>query len=325
MIQGIHPRTLFAERLRTTLTLADTQGEGRTDIITPNIGRRQADKPTELICRFDLSGTIVFVNSEFASFYQCETDGLLGQRADDLEPGTLQRELIEALARTAGLSIDNPVDTREVRVTDSHGRRRWIRWTERVLFDQDQGSGLEPAGFEQTGKDITLERMAEEDAAYQAAFDPLTGVLNRQSFWHNTERALKRAAAGYSPVGVLIADISRVVDVATREAVLDVGLAAGDRIREEVAERILATFRSTDSVGRIDQDRFAVLCPDLLGPDVANALVQRLEYVVGGPMVGLEHLQVRANCGWVVSNGEHEVSAILTELEAQVSSEVPAP
>ncbi len=219
-----------------------------------------------------------------------------------------------SIGRMEELSPDAPLATHEAQLSDAHGRQRWVRWTERLLHDQSRAV----SGYELLGTDVTLERMAEEDAAYQAAFDPLTGVLNDRSFEHNAQRALKRAAGGRAPVGVLIADISRVVDVATRQVVPDMAVAAADRIREEVAERIVGTFRSTDSVGRIGQDRFAVLCPDLLGPDVANALVQRLEYVVGGPMVGLEHLQVRAACGWVVSNGEHEVSEILAELASQV-------
>ena len=255
------------------------------------------------------------VSPAFAAFYQCTEADLLSCGLDDLGPGALHRDIEEARDCARLLSIDNPVSSREIQGQDHRGRRYWIRWTQRVLLSPEGWL----RGFELSGRDITRERMAEEDAAYQASCDPLTGVLNRQAFTHRAEEGIADAAMRQVPLGLLVADISSIVDMVSAT-----GADSGNRIREEVAERIVATFRSSDSVGRIDNDRFAVLCPDLRGGGAVRTLVKRLEYIVGEPMVGLKNIRVKTDCAWVMTRGDDTIAELLEQLESQLSGN-PAP
>ncbi len=294
---------------------ADTPPDRRIVAISTDNARRRADKAPDLICSFDLTDTIVSASAAFAAFYQCNESDLVGCGLDDLGPGALHRDIKEARDCARLLSNDNPVSSREIQGLDHRGRRYWIRWTQRVLLSEEGWL----RGFELSGRDITRERMAEEEAAYQASCDPLTGVLNRQAFTHKAEEGIADAALRQVPLGLLVADISSIV-----EMVSATGSGSSNRIREEVAERIVATFRSTDSVGRIDNDRFAVLCPDLRGGGAVRTLVKRLEYIVGEPMVGLKNIRVQTDCAWVMTRGDDTIAELLDQLETQLSGK-PAP
>lgn len=283
--------------------------------INTHNARRQADKPLELTCSFDLTDTIESVSPGFAAFYQCKASDLTGCGLDDLGPGDLHRDISESIQRARLLSSDNPVSSREIEGLDHWGRRYWVNWTERVLLS-DEGW---MRGFELSGRDVTRERMAEEDAAYQASCDPLTGVLNHQAFIHRAEEGIRDAGVRQIPLGILVADISGVVDLVAAG-----GSGSANRVREEVAERIVATFRATDAVGRIDTDRFAVLCPDLRGGRAVRSLVQRLEYIVGEPMIGLKSLRVRTDCAWVLTHGDDTVDGLFEQLESHLASRTPS-
>lgn len=278
--------------------------EQRNAAITTDLERRQADQTRKLHCHFDLASTIVSVSTEFAAFFQCEPTDLVGCQVTDLGPGTLRREITGAIERAENLSLDNPVTTRESHGLDHWGRSHWIEWTERLIFDEKRRR----RGFELSGRDVTAEHMAAETAAYEASFDPLTGALNIESFRFAVGQALQQARIRQFPVGILLADISTISGSDGSHA------KPTDRIREEVAERIVATFRSTDAVARIGADQFAVLCPDLHGGQAIRALLQRLEYIVGEPMIGLDALRVQTRCAWVVSDGYEEVDALMQEL-----------
>lgn len=294
---------------------ADT-GEDPTKALPPMLTDRRKPEPLpELTCRFDLADTIVAVSPAYAAYYQCEPDDLIGCRLEDLGPGSLRRDVSSALERSRHLSFDSPVQSREGESSDHWGRPQWVRWTELAVFDDNKRS----RGFELSGRDITQERLAAQDVEYQASFDPSTGVLNNKAFWARTQQAAQQSRLRGNHFGVLVADIATVVNLADKAQA-----GSSDRIREEVAERIKSTFRSTDFVGRIADERFAILCPDLGDEQVIGALVQRLEYVVGEPMVGLENIRVRTSCAWVLANGHDSTAALLQDLDAQLVSSEPS-
>ena len=61
------------------------------------------------------------------------------------------------------------------------GKHIWISWTNRLVYDE---SG-EPVELQSVGFDISKRKKLEEELRFLASVDPLTGALNRQSFFRN--------------------------------------------------------------------------------------------------------------------------------------------
>jgi diguanylate cyclase (GGDEF)-like protein len=121
------------------------------------------------------------------------------------------------------------------------------------------------------------EHVRSRRAQQGALTDPLTGLPNRQAFEQRLDREWKRAQRYGRPLGLLLIDLDdfkRIND--TR------GHAEGDRVLEQVAERIGTSVRETDLAARLSGDEFVVLCPEanrLALERLARSLQGRLEEV----------------------------------------------
>jgi diguanylate cyclase len=123
--------------------------------------------------------------------------------------------------------------------------------------------------------DRTLEQLS-----FQTLHDDLTGLANRALFADRVEQASARFARSTSTFAVLALDLDDF------KAVNDAfGHAAGDALLSEVAGRLAATVRSSDTVARLGGDEFAILVEDLDTPTVAINAAQRVIAAVGAPML----------------------------------------
>jgi diguanylate cyclase (GGDEF)-like protein len=136
---------------------------------------------------------------------------------------------------------------------------------------------MEDGGWVATHEDITERQRAEAEIAFLARHDVLTGLPNRSVLQEYIERALPEAARG-ARFAVLFLDLDRF------KAVNDtLGHGAGDVLLKQVAERLRATVRQTDTIARFGGDEFVVLQPLVELPDGAMRLAQRIIEVVGEP------------------------------------------
>ena len=128
------------------------------------------------------------------------------------------------------------------------------------------------------------ERQATMDAAARieqiAYHDSLTGLPNRQLFLNQLEMALHHARRAGTMCAVLFLDLDRFKVVND-----SLGHAAGDVVLKTVAERIRATIRAEDSVTRLGGDEFAVLGSEILVPDDALLLAERITTALKHPIV----------------------------------------
>jgi diguanylate cyclase (GGDEF)-like protein len=132
-------------------------------------------------------------------------------------------------------------------------------------------------GWVATHEDITERQRAEAEIAFLARHDVLTGLPNRSVFHQFIERALPEAARG-AHFAVLFLDLDRF------KAVNDtLGHRAGDLLLQQVAGRLRASVRQTDTVARFGGDEFVILQPLLEVADGAMRLAQRIIEVVGEP------------------------------------------
>ncbi|WP_158240828.1 GGDEF domain-containing protein [Telmatospirillum siberiense] len=87
-----------------------------------------------------------------------------------------------------------------------------------------------------------------------AVYDSLTGLLNRNCFIENLDKAIALAERDGSPLGVLFMDLDGFKEVNDR-----FGHQVGDELLIEVGKRLLFLTRSADSAARFGGDEFVLL------------------------------------------------------------------
>ena len=94
------------------------------------------------------------------------------------------------------------------------------------------------------------------DLKAEASTDPLTGLMNRRTFFPLADKILKRAAVEGAPVSLIMVDIDHFKDVND-----EYGHQAGDHVLKEVSRIICSQIRGNDTVVRYGGEEFVILLP----------------------------------------------------------------
>src|SRR4051794_17331320 len=114
--------------------------------------------------------------------------------------------------------------------------------------------------------------------AHERQHDALTGLPNRALFIETTEQALDALSRRGGHLAALFIDLDRFKPINDR-----FGHAVGDALLVAVADRLRASVRSGDTVGRLGGDEFLVLCTDLDGADEAARIAGRIQDAIARP------------------------------------------
>ncbi len=172
------------------------------------------------------------------------------------------------------------------------GTRRYFSDSADPVFD-DTGKFT---GYRGVGRDITVQKQAEERVQHRATHDTLTGLPNRAMFSALLEQALLSAKRYERKLAVLFIDLDGFKSVNDL-----LGHAAGDSLLKQMAARFRGAVRASDVVIRLGGDEFVVLVQELLDRDGVSAAAQKLLGAAALPvqMAGRE-LQVSASIGIAV-------------------------
>jgi diguanylate cyclase (GGDEF)-like protein/PAS domain S-box-containing protein len=154
---------------------------------------------------------------------------------------------------------ESPVLTRD-------GERRMVAWRHTVLRD---GEGRVTATMS-SGVDLTERRAAEEQIAYLAYHDPLTGLPNRALLQEHLELALARTRRQGKAIALLYLDLDGFKLVND-----SLGHPAGDELLCHVTMRLAERRRTMDLLARQGGDEFLLLLSDLDRED-AEATARRV-------------------------------------------------
>ena len=145
----------------------------------------------------------------------------------------------------------------------------------------------------QAGQVLTRLR-AQEQLAYAALHDQLTGLANRASIRHSLTIALPSALRTERPLTVMFLDLDGFKTVNDK-----LGHHVGDAILQQVATRLNASIRAGDLVGRYGGDEFVVICAETAG-DEAEIVAARIREQVRLGFVEAQGFVISASVGIAV-------------------------
>ena len=172
------------------------------------------------------------------------------------------------------------------------GTRRYFSDNADPVFD-DTGQFT---GYRGVGRDITVQKLAEERVEHRATHDSLTGLPNRAMFSALLDQALRSAKRYERKLAVLFIDLDGFKSVNDL-----LGHEAGDGLLKQMAARFRDAVRASDVVIRLGGDEFVVLAQELLGRDGVCAVAQKVLCAAALPVqVAEQECQISASIGIAV-------------------------
>jgi len=132
----------------------------------------------------------------------------------------------------------------------------------------------EPIGFQGIIRDVTDRKRSEQELAYMAYHDPLTGLYNRKAFMEKLTDTLREAKRYENRRAILYLDLDsfkKVNDMYGHEI--------GDKLLIEVAGRLKEILRDSDFISRLGGDEFTIILTNsqyLLAERVAERIIEHL-------------------------------------------------
>lgn len=158
----------------------------------------------------------------------------------------------------------------------------------------------------QLEKVLAQRHALQNELAYRATHDELTGLANRREFTEQLDRALQEHPGGGTTV--LFLDLDRF------KAVNDsLGHGAGDILLIVVADRLRDVLRTEDTLARLGGDEFAVLLGEpTLDSENVDTVTNRLSVAVDIPirLHGLD-VKVGVSIGRATAGADHSLERLL--------------
>jgi diguanylate cyclase (GGDEF)-like protein len=111
----------------------------------------------------------------------------------------------------------------------------------------------------------------EEELAFLATHDPLTGLPNRTLILDRAEQMLARATRNKAPVAALFIDLDNFKSINDT-----LGHSVGDELLQAVAARLDAVVRGADALGRLGGDEFVVIVEEVAVATDSELVAERV-------------------------------------------------
>ncbi len=161
----------------------------------------------------------------------------------------------------------------ECRLKHKDGNYRWVH----ARF-MSVGKSHETRRILVTHLDVTERNLRTEELRHSAHHDALTSLPNRAMIYSYIQELLAKTARTGGEFGLLFVDLDRFKPINDRY-----GHAMGDLVLKTVSERLAASVRADDFVGRLAGDEFIIVLPDLSSREAAASVAQHTLNIMGQP------------------------------------------
>ena len=191
---------------------------------------------------------------------------VIGRNVTGVFPGVSKMGLLEALRRVwqSGAAEQFPVSF--------YQDDRVSGWYENYIFKLRCGEIV-------VIYDDVTERKREEDRThYLAHYDALTHLPNRTLITDRIRQALAKAKRDKTRLALMFVDLDRFKPVND-----ELGHGVGDLLLQEVAKRLQACMRESDTAARLGGDEFIVLLPAIEAEQDAMLVAEKIRHALCQP------------------------------------------
>ena len=149
-------------------------------------------------------------------------------------------------------------------------------------------------------------------ALHFANHDELTGLANRSLLVDRLKQAMAQSDRQHNQVALLFIDLDKFKSVNDR-----LGHAAGDKLLQQVAERLAACIRYGDTACRYGGDEFVIMLPEINGQENAAAVTEKIRARLAAPYVLNDNVvAITASIGVAVYRaGEQNYSDLIKQAD----------
>lgn len=241
------------------------------------------DNSPVLVSIRDLQGRFVVANKSFCSTFGMSEGEVIGKFTQQIFAAELVDEIRELDMAT--LRSDGTTQREESVPVKSGGFRTYLT----IRFPVSYLDTAEPFGICSFSIDITEQKSAEEKALFAARHDQLTNLPNRGLVYDIGAHLIETSKRKQSRVAVLFFDLDRFKPINDTY-----GHRVGDAVLRQVADRLRASVRSSDVIGRIGGDEFVAILFDVQSNDAAAHAASHLLSTLSRPYQ-VEELALRTS------------------------------
>ncbi len=177
-----------------------------------------------------------------------------------------------------------------------------------------------PAGIVQNYtvliSDITQQKEAEQQLFRMAHYDILTGLPNRRLFYDRLDQAMMSVDRDEERIAVMLIDLDGFKQVNDQ-----FGHSVGDEILKTISDRLLASVRKSDTVGRMGGDEFLVLLRHLKDDQDATQIVNTMLATIAEPLRLKEHeFYLTASIGMSLYRRRQSIELLLRDIDQAMYS-----
>jgi len=233
---------------------------------------------------------LIVCNANYATMY--------GLPAEHTEPGTPLRTILEHQVKTgtSPMNVDNFVDEALALASkQALGVREHQLHDGRII--SVISAPLSTGGGVTIHMDVTEKRKSEQQLAFLAHHDALTGLANRVQLRNHIENSLQHLDGG-SGFSVLCLDLDHFKDINDT-----LGHSIGDALLCEVSKRLLELASDQDLVARTGGDEFSIVQSATTMPmESSAALAARVVEALNLPFdLGHHHVVIGASVGIAIA------------------------
>ena len=203
-------------------------------------------------------------------------------RAEERLPGVSDKSASDGFDVIVAKAVQGEMEECEWTYIRKDGTRTPINLAVRAV--RSEGGAVK--GFVGIAFDISERKQMLDHITYMATHDSLTKLVVRSALHERTTQAVERARRWGTKVAVFMIDLDQLQRIND-----SLGHHKGDMVLAEIAGRLQRAVRTSDIVGRVGGDKFAVVMPDITSvADVEQCALNLMERIA--PAVTLEDDEV---------------------------------
>ncbi|NKM46839.1 EAL domain-containing protein [Rhizobium leguminosarum bv. viciae] len=247
---------------------------------------------------FDADQRLTLSNTRFRQ--------LFGLTQEDLTAGATIADLTAKMRGTESTKPGRRTERHSAATARSSRlrRREWLMDDGRII--QSMVTILSDGSNISIHADITEDRRAAERITYLAHHDPLTGLPNRIHFREQVDATLTERKPD-EQIALVHLNLDRFKSINNT-----MGVSAGDKILQQVAERVRASAGSENTLARLGSDEFAILQTGKQQPWNVTALAEQIRRELSEPFFhGEKQVELSVSMGIAIAPEDGEETDIL--------------